>query len=279
MDATWESLTLTIGQRPARVRVQGAGPPLLLIHGGWAGAEAHWGLVFDRFALRHRVIAPELPGIMDGEALPSYADYARWVRALLEALDVRDRVACVGNSLGAAITMSLAAVAPEQLSAIVLVNGGVRADRSPAVRLLRRVPGGVRAMRRMVRYSTYSPRTIARAFADPSRAPREVVETVSRTDPPQLDVMLRLFLAGVPDGTRTTPTLVVWGRRDRLIGMSVAVGRRVARDLRARQFVLIHEAGHLPQVEQPETFVHVVSTFVDEVTAARTDESHAGPVE
>jgi pimeloyl-ACP methyl ester carboxylesterase len=254
----WDSTTLTVAGRPARVRIGGDGAPLVLLHGGWAGAEAHWGPVFDRFATRHRVVAPELPGLGGGEALPTYEQYARWVLALLDALGIHERVACVGNSLGAAIATSLAAIAPGRLSAIVLVNGGTRADRIPAVRILRRLPGGLRVLRWMVRSNTYSPATIARAFSDPRRAPPAVVATVSQPRPPQLDVVLPLFLAGEPDGTVRVPTFVVWGRQDRLIGVSLALARRVARDLHAERLVVIDDAGHLPQVEQPDAFVAAV---------------------
>jgi pimeloyl-ACP methyl ester carboxylesterase len=258
----WETATLMVAGKSARVRVTGSGAPLVLLHGGWAGAEAHWGPVADRFAARHRVIAPELPGIMEGESLSSYAEYARWVLALLDALDVREPVVCVGNSLGAAITTSLAAVAPERLAGIVLVNGGARADRIPAVRILRSLPGGLRVLRWMVRHDTYSPATIGRAFADARRAPQEVVATVSNPSPPQVDVVLSLFLAGEPDMTRRLPTLVVWGREDRLIGMSMSLAERTARERHAEKLVVVEHAGHLPQVEQPEAFVDAVEAFV-----------------
>jgi 2-hydroxymuconate-semialdehyde hydrolase len=264
----WESTTLMVAGRTAHVRVAGSGAPLVLLHGGWAGAEAHWGPVIDRFAARHTVIAPELPGIMAGEALASYAEYARWVVALLDALGIRESVVCVGNSMGAAITTSLGAIAPERLTGMVLVNGGARADRIVAVRILRSLLGGLRVLRFMVRYNTYSPATITRAFADARRAPPEVVATVSHPDPPQADVVLRLFLAGEPDMKRRVPTLIVWGREDRLIGMSVSLAERTARALQTQQLVVIDDAGHLPQVEQPSTFVDAVEIFVAAVHGA-----------
>ena len=216
----------------------------------------------DRFAERHKAIAPDLPGIVAGEAFSSYVEYARWVLALLDALGIREPVVCVGNSLGAAITTSLAAIAPERLTGIVLVNGGVRADRILALRILRSLPGGLRLIRWMVRYNTYSPATITRAFADVRRAPPEVVATVSHPDPPQVDVVLPLFLAGEPDMKRRVPTLIVWGREDHLIGMSVSVAERTARALHAQKLVVIDDAGHLPQVEQPVAFVDAVEAFV-----------------
>jgi len=271
----WQSATLTVAGKIARVRVTGSGAPLLLLHGGWAGAEAHWAPVVDRFATRHTVIAPELPGIMAGEALSSYAEYARWVLALLDALGIRGPVVCVGSSLGAAITTTLAAIAPDRLAGMVLVNGGVRADRIPAVRILRRLPGGLSLLRFMVRYNTYRPATIRRAFADVRRAPPEVVATVSHPNPPQVDVVLSLFLAGELDLARPVPTLVVWGREDRLIGMSVSLAERTARERHAQKLVVIDDSGHLPQVEQPGAFAEAVETFVATLCHGRDADASA----
>ena len=75
-------------------------------------------------------------------------------------------------------------------------------------------------------------------------------------------MVLPLFLAGEPDMKRRVPTLVVWGREDRLIGMSVALAERTARALQAEKLVVIDDAGHLPQVEQPAAFVDAVEAFV-----------------
>jgi pimeloyl-ACP methyl ester carboxylesterase len=58
------------------------------------------------------------------------------------------------------------------------------------------------------------------------------------------------------------PTLVAWGREDRLIGMSVSLAERIARELRADKLVLIDVAGHLPQVGQREALVAAVQAFV-----------------
>jgi hypothetical protein len=46
----------------------------------------------------------------------------------------------------------------------------------------------------------------------------------------------------------------------------VSLAERMAHDLHAQKLVVIDDAGHLPQVEQPEVFVEAVEAFV-----ARTD--------
>jgi len=259
--------TLEVDGSPATVHLLGdeGAPPLLLLHGGWAGAEAHWSTVWERLARSHRVIAPELPGIMQGGALPSIGDYARFAARLLDALGV-ERAVVVGNSLGAAIGWSLAVREPRRVRGLVLVDGGpFDGPRDPMIRLLLALPGGRRLLRWMLRYNTYSPSTIGRAFADPRRAPAEVVRTVSqRPEPPQVAPMVALFTRGddAAASAPTMPSLVVWGRDDRLIGVSVRTGERLAKRLPHGRLVVLDGAGHLPQLEQPEAFVAAVEELV-----------------
>ena len=54
-------VTLTeieVGARPSRAWVGGEGEMILLVHGGWGGAEMHWSRVWEPLARRFRVIAP-----------------------------------------------------------------------------------------------------------------------------------------------------------------------------------------------------------------------------
>jgi pimeloyl-ACP methyl ester carboxylesterase len=57
------------------------------------------------------------------------------------------------------------------------------------------------------------------------------------------------------------PTLVVWGLGDRLL--PVAEGHRLASSIPGAKFVVIPDAGHIPQEEQPEAFSRAVAGFLD----------------
>jgi pimeloyl-ACP methyl ester carboxylesterase len=88
-----------VAGRPATAFVGGTGAPLVLIHGGWGGAAAHWSCIWDRLAERFLVIAPELPGVGDRTqpGLGGISDYAAWIEALLDARGIEAAV-FVGNS-------------------------------------------------------------------------------------------------------------------------------------------------------------------------------------
>ena len=55
------------------------------------------------------------------------------------------------------------------------------------------------------------------------------------------------------------PTLVVWGRSDRMFPASF--GQRLAREIAGARFDVL-DAGHSPNEECPDAFVHAVSRFL-----------------
>jgi 2-hydroxy-6-oxonona-2,4-dienedioate hydrolase len=257
---------VTVQGRPVAVHQRGAGVPLLLLHGGWAGAQAHWGPVWDRLGTRHRVLAPEFPDPAGPGGPRTAAEYARWVVQLADALGL-DRFALAGNSLGANVARSVAARWPERVSALVLVDGGSWAQ-DPGGRLLLALPGGLALVRAMARWNAWSPSALRRAFSDPGRAPPEVVRTLEDPPPAAMERMLALFRTGDPeDRPPGVPTLVIFGRQDRLIGLGVGRAPALTRGIPGARLEVIEDAGHLPQVEQPEAFVRVVEAFLGEVEA------------
>jgi pimeloyl-ACP methyl ester carboxylesterase len=254
------SIRCEVRGRPAEIHVLGQGEPILLLHGGWAGARAHWQAVWLKLAETFRVITPELPGVVNGSPLESYVDYAAWVAEVLDTLGTGP-VLCVGNSLGAIIAWCLASQAPARVRKLVLVDGGL-IEHDRMCRLLLALPWGVHLLKRLALYNTFSSSTLQRAFADPSRAPTDLVEALSQPPQARFELMFNLFLRGAPCvGAPQVPVLVAWGRQDRLIGWTTKTGERLARRIPGATLYVFDHAGHLPQVEQPEEFVSVLRSF------------------
>ncbi len=105
----------------------GDGPPLVLFHGSPGSAGDFVRLLPDLSAAR-RLIVPDLPGFGASERdVPSYSAraHAAYAAALLDDLGV-DRAHVLGFSMGGAVALELAAVAPERvLSVTMLASIGV----------------------------------------------------------------------------------------------------------------------------------------------------------
>ncbi|MCV7268640.1 alpha/beta fold hydrolase [Mycolicibacterium doricum] len=244
-----------------RVWIGGAGQDLVLLHGAWAGAAAHWSHVWDRLAECYRVIAPDLPGLGDDRSagLRSAEEYVRWCTEALAILGV-ERAWLVGNSFGAGIAVRMASQSP--VHGLVLVNGLPPPSLpKPALPLLRLAPvrAGITAF---FRRDAYNPSTLARAFADPANCPDPIAAVCAGAYPERLRTVVDVVLAGDPPARPPSiRTLVIWGTADRLAGSSVKAARRYVDSLPGSNLRLIADAGHLPQVERPDAFVETLTGF------------------
>ena len=66
-------------------------------------------------------------------------------------------------------------------------------------------------------------------------------------------------LAGLLRGI-ATPTLLVWGREDKIIPLSAC--QRYQRAIKGARARLLDQCGHMPEMEKPEEFVEAVLDFL-----------------
>jgi pimeloyl-ACP methyl ester carboxylesterase len=237
----------------------GDGPPVMLLHGqgGWSGM---WLPVVPDLVERHRVVAPDLPGLGASTVPDGPPDAARvlaWLAALVERT-CPGPPAIVGASLGASIAARFAIAHPDRLSRLVLVDAGSLGRFRPA-------PGVVLALARFVlRPSERTQRAFLRQVTvDPDRA-RALMGTDAQAyglelaSTPSVRAANRRLLREL--GTRpippeqlaaiAVPTALVWGRQDRVMRL------RIAEEASARYGWPLHvveDAGHFA-VERPEAF-------------------------
>jgi 2-hydroxy-6-oxonona-2,4-dienedioate hydrolase len=106
-------------------RVWGAGPPLVLLHGGY-GSWTHWLRNIDALAACYRVIAADLPGLGDSAMPPEPVTPAGLAaiidRGLREILAPDERFHLVGFSFGAMLGSLVAATRGEELRSMTLVG-------------------------------------------------------------------------------------------------------------------------------------------------------------
>jgi pimeloyl-ACP methyl ester carboxylesterase len=263
--------TVKLGHRQratmAQVWTGGSGPPLVLLHGAWAGARAHWLPVWDTLARHHRVIAPELPGIVrdsgSGDPKGHIADYADWVVDLLDTLQV-DKAAVAGNSFGAAVAWYLAVQHPARCSALALLDGGPPPPLNGLLRgLLLNSALARRFAQSQLRQRVYSLAALRNAFHDASKVPDEVRYALGSPDERTVAQMLGMALrSAVPAALPRQPVLIVWGADDHLPGSGVDTAQALHQQLPGSRLLVVDGAGHLPQVEQPQAVLDALLPFL-----------------
>ncbi|WP_425332064.1 alpha/beta fold hydrolase [Pararhizobium polonicum] len=118
---------------------QGAGEPLLLIHGVGMRLEA-WAPQMAALGKGHRVIAVDMPGHGESRALPENAGldgFVAWLGLFLDDLDL-DRVNVAGHSMGALIAGGVAASFGNRVSRVALLNGVYRRDAAASAAVIGR---------------------------------------------------------------------------------------------------------------------------------------------
>ncbi|SCG71242.1 alpha/beta fold hydrolase [Micromonospora inositola] len=267
---------LTVAGRRVRCRISGTGPAVVLLHG--------IGRTLDDFtaqhellAADHRVVSVDLPGHGGSAPLDAPHTLPALAAAVAEFLDAAgvDRPAhLVGNSLGGAVAMRLAADEPSRAASLALVNSaGFGREVTVALRLLALRPLGRLLLRP---HPAIARRTELAIFRDPAYATEERIATalaVAR-QPHAARVMLELVRSlGTWRGVRPQwradlldavaaldlPTLVVWGDRDLILPAAHLTAAR-SRLPRARTH-LFADTGHMPQIERSEEFHTLLRDF------------------
>lgn len=277
----WPGETITIPGRTLHVRhatTTGAGEPAVLIH-GLGGSSTNWTDLMGLLRTRCESLAVDLPGFgmspppRDGDFSP--AGHARAVADLIEARFGDVPVHVFGNSMGGAVGLQLAARRPELVRTLTLCAPALpeRRPRRTNVHLpVIAIPGVGSSMMR--RYLTLDSAVRARTtinicFADPSRVPevrwQEFAADVAKRDahPYLADAFLgslrglmATYLEGGADrpwalaGRVSAPTLVIYGRHDKLVNSRAA--HAVTKAFPDARVAVLSDCGHVPQMEHPE---------------------------
>lgn len=248
------------------VDVAGSGAPLLFVHGFPLSAEM-WYPAIDALSGQHRCIAPDLRGHGRSDAWPQ-ADitaHAADLAAVLDAVGEHRPVVLIGLSMGGIIGFEFFRRYRARLRALVLVDTRANPE----------TPEGVAAREAVAAAAlhegsqTAADGMIDRLFA-PTASPdlkRYWHGVMARTSPTGVAAAARA-LATRPDSQPTLatidcPTLVIVGQHDVITPPDVL--RQIHAGIRDSRFEVIADAGHMPPVEQPETFVGVVRRFLAEL--------------
>jgi pimeloyl-ACP methyl ester carboxylesterase len=233
------------------------GALFLLVHGGGRNA-GDFRRTLAGLDARHSAVALDLPGHGRSsgiDALPSIEAYADVVERFAGTLGLRRHV-LVGWSMGALVSLVVATRAPGRLAGLVLMAGSPGWSVDPTV--LDRLHAVVRGVRpQQFDKVLFSPKTSLDVM-------REAWMEQVRTDP---RVFYGDMLAGRAFDIPThlakvrVPTLVLHGADDQIT--PVARAEELARAIPGARLEIVPEAGHIPQLEQPERVNALLASFAE----------------
>jgi pimeloyl-ACP methyl ester carboxylesterase len=246
----------------------GSGPPVLLLHGPTAYSPET--PVLELLGRHAEVIAPSAPGFGESsrpDDFDTVYDLAHCCQDLLDTLPY-DKVTLIGCSFGGWIAAELAVNEPRRFDRLVLIDPlGIKV--------------GGREDRDITHVFNTSPAELARrAWHDPStQRPgllglgwQEHLDTMSDEEMVRMargwDALClyawrpHLYNPRLKDWLHriSMPTLLLWGASDRIVAPGYA--EAYARLIPGSRMETVAEAGHHPDLEQPERSVEQIAAFL-----------------
>jgi len=276
----WPGRLVSLGDHQVFVRSAPAGDDAeaaLCVH-GLEGSSRNWTDLMDLLRTRLACDALDLPGFGDSPPRPdsrySIAALAQTVIALIEQRQTR--VHLIGNSLGGAVCVKVAAARPDLTRTLTLISPALpdlrpRLDlvRFPVVALPRLGPRLIRQYQAALPPERRVAAVIATCYSNPGLYPQarfaaEVAE-LSRRD--SLEYAAAALMGSARaltaeflhkgrhspwrDVTRVTaPSLVIYGQHDRLVDPRAA--GRAAHSFPDARIVVLPRTGHVAHMEHPD---------------------------
>jgi 2-hydroxymuconate-semialdehyde hydrolase len=232
-------------------------------------ATANWRAVIPALSAGRRVIAPDQLGF-GGTATGEQRTYGRaaWTGHALSLLDTlaAGTVDIIGNSMGGAVALSIAAARPEAVRRVVLMGSmGVAMALPPGLDEVWGYTPGTEQMRRVIGLFAHNRDLIT----------DELVELRYRAsiDPPVRDSWAAMFppprqrwvddlaLSGAELAAIRAPVLMVHGRDDRVVPWRSSSAQLLELLPDARLHVLAG-CGHWTMIERTADFLAVVQPFL-----------------
>ncbi len=256
---------------PVHYRINGEGDPLVLIHG--TGASLHtwegWTEILEK---DFKVISLDMPAFgltgPNPERVYTLEFYAKFLDSFLEKIEV-DKFSIAGNSLGGGIAWKYAALFPEKVKSMILIDplGYPRDGELPfALRLAAN------------KYASGFLKTVT----PKSLFYKSFYEVYHNDDLVTEELVNRYYQLYLREGNRqafvdramatetidtleiatiTTPTLILWGENDEWI--SPLDAPKFKRDIKGSELITYPNAGHVPMEELPKLTAHDARIFLE----------------
>jgi pimeloyl-ACP methyl ester carboxylesterase len=242
--------------------IHGAGPVVLLTH-GFSATSQMWRGQIEPLAQRYKVIVWDMRGHGQSaypadQSLYSEADTVADMNALLDVAKA-DRAIVGGLSLGGYMSLAYNLKHPERVAALLIIDTGpgFKSD-GP------REAWNANALKTAARFESEGLASLQSRSAEMRTSRHRSAEGLARAARGMLTQRDARVINSLPD--IKVPSLVIVGAKDE--PFLNAADYMAAKIPRARK-VVVPDAGHAANIDQPEAFNQAVMTFLDSLALAR----------
>lgn len=247
----------------------GQGDPVVLLHAFPLTADM-WQPQLDTVPHGIRLIAPDLRGLGESSGPPAVSvdDHAEDVLALLRHLNI-ERAVIGGLSIGGYITFAIHRRAAQRFRAVVLADTRADADTADARKAREQMQQAVQEKGPVAAAEAMLPKLVRpRALTDSTLSPEvdRLREMILRNGKDGIINAIET-LKTRPDSTPTlsqitTPALIIVGSEDQATPVALSDAMHDRLHHTRVEKVVIPDAGHVSNLEQPAAFNAALWSFV-----------------
>lgn len=270
--ANAQSKFIEIDGMQVHYRIEGEGEPLVLVHGTGAMLQT-WDEWTNLLSPHFKIIRMDIPafGLTGPRADNNYSDtaYVDFLNQFVNKLGI-DSFHLAGNSLGGLIAWKYAAMYPQKVKKLVLVDpGGFHGHKQKGGSFIFKLAHNYPNLTDLVsKIGThyFVEKTLREVYSDDSKITEELKKMYARLNQREGNrhafVERARFIRQSDEAELApiaAPTLVMWGKDDVLIDVAEAEHfKKIANST----FVVYEHVGHVPQEEIPERSAADVLRFL-----------------
>jgi pimeloyl-ACP methyl ester carboxylesterase len=259
--AAFEQRFVTAGGARIEYLIAGSGEPLLWLHG--SEGNLGWLDLHDELARNFTVYVPTHPGFAGSDRpswVESFVDLSRFYLWVVQELGVSKAI-LAGHFIGGWLAAEMAVMSPQIVAQLLLIDAaGVRPRKGEITDIFLHGTEGTRQLSFFDLKQVANYELLFGSKPTPEAREAHIINREAATRYCWKPYMHDPSLPPLLERLRDIPTLVLWGREDRIV--PVECGELYHQAIAGARLEMIDRCGHFPHLEKPAEFTRAVSAFL-----------------